>query len=389
MPSPALLCVCNYPSNTGYAWDFIESLYAAIATRLAADGVRTFVAYPVIDAPPRTLHGSAAVPVTLDARLADSRSVEATSKFIRQENVGVLYLTDRPAWLLNYAKVRRAGLRAILVHDHTSGARSVPHGFRRWLKAAIARSPWIVADMVIAVSDYVARRQVDTGMMPPDRVVRVWNGIPVPATNAAANASLHAALNLDAGRPIIACACRAAAEKGVPVLLRAFDILRRGPHSGAAPILVYMGDGPDFDNIKRTREGLASRDDIVLTGYRRDAGALIAGADVCVMPSLWQDALPLAVMQPMALALPVIASAVGGIPEMIEDGKSGLLVPPGDESALATALERVLADRAFSASLGRAARDRVATLFTPEAQIDALSNLVWTALQGERPRISR
>jgi glycosyltransferase involved in cell wall biosynthesis len=389
VPSPALLCVCNYPSNTGYAWDFIESLYAAMASRLAAEGIRTFVAYPIIDAPPRTLHGSPAVPVVLDARLADAGSLEATRRFVRQENVQVLYLTDRPAWLLNYARVRSAGLRSILVHDHTSGARSAPQGPRRWLKAAIARTPRIVADKVIAVSEYVARRQIDTGMMPPDRVVRVWNGIPVPPAQPDAGAAIRAALGLAPARPIIACACRAAAEKGVPTLLKAFDLLRQRPAPGAAPILVYMGDGPDFENIKRTREALASRGDIVLTGYRRDAGALIAGADVCVMPSLWQDALPLAVMQPMALGLPVIASAVGGIPEMIEDGKSGLLVPAGDERALASALQRVLDDPAFASELGRAARARIAAMFTPDAQIDALTNLVWTAMQGRRPRITR
>jgi glycosyltransferase involved in cell wall biosynthesis len=152
---------------------------------------------------------------------------------------------------------------------------------------------------------------------------------------------------------------------------------------GARPVLVYMGDGPQFAEVQQVRETLPHRDDIVLTGYRRDAGALIAGADVCAMPSLWQDALPLAVMQPMALARPVVASAVGGIPEMIVDGETGLLVPPGDVDALASALGRLLADPERRDRFGRAGRERVATLFTPEGQMQALASIV---MDGTAPR---
>jgi glycosyltransferase involved in cell wall biosynthesis len=82
------------------------------------------------------------------------------------------------------------------------------------------------------------------------------------------------------------------------------------------------------------------------------------------------------VLEAMARARPVIGSAVGGIPELIEDGVTGMLVPPGDVSALAIALERLLADAALRARLGASARTRVGERFTPEAQISALSELV-------------
>ena len=166
-------------------------------------------------------------------------------------------------------------------------------------------------------------------------------------------------------------------EKGVPTLLRAFDRLMADRGTRAPrPVLVYMGEGPQFAEVQRLRETLAAREDIVLTGYRRDAGALIAGADVCAMPSLWQDALPLAVMQPMALSRPVVGSAVGGIPEMIADGETGLLVPPGDDAALAAALGQLVDDPARRERFGRAGRERVATLFTPEGQMQALTSVL-------------
>ncbi|MFI5076133.1 MAG: glycosyltransferase family 4 protein [Vicinamibacteria bacterium] len=370
-----LLCVCNYPSNTGYAWDFIEGLYAEIARRLAARGIRTLVAYPKIVDPPRTLADCPAVAVELDATLQSFKSIRDTVAFVRRERVSTVYLTDQPARSLGYAAARLAGVRHVVVHDHASGARSIPRGVRRTVKWALGRSPLIVADVVFAVSDFVARRQVDSALIPADRVVRVWNGIPVPPQ--AEGRPLHEALGLDPTRPAVACACRCAPEKGVPTLLRAFDRLM-ADRGGRAPrpVLVYMGEGPQFAEVQRLRETLPAREDIVLTGYRRDAGALIAGADVCAMPSLWQDALPLAVMQPMALSRPVVGSAVGGIPEMIVDGETGLLVPPGDDAALAAALGQLVDDPARCERFGRAGRERVATLFTQEGQMQALTSVL-------------
>jgi glycosyltransferase involved in cell wall biosynthesis len=380
--SATLLCVCNYPSNTGYAWDFIESLYAGIADRLAARGVRTVVAYPRIDASPRTLAGSAAQPTELDATLKTFRSVGRTLAFVRKEGIRTLYFTDQPTWSAGYAALRLGGVRRIIVHDHTSGARSIPAGLRRAVKLAAARTPWIAADRVIAVSEYVARRHLQTGLLPPGRVSRVWNGIPVPERVPGGSRPLAGALGADPRRPTVACACRAAAEKGVPVLLRAFDLMVRDwPASRPRPLLVYMGDGPQFGEIEQLRAALDARDDILLTGYRSDAGELLAGADVCAMPSIWHDALPLAVMQPMALGRPVVASNVGGIPEMIVNNETGLLVPVNDERALAAAIERVLSDGALAARMGAAARQRVAQVFTPESQLRALTDIVSASME--------
>ena len=374
---PALLCVSNYPANTGYAWDFIESLYARIADQLAPEGIRTLVAYPRIDAPPRSLEGSSATAIELDVGLQSLRSVQSTLRLMRAENVRVLYLTDRPAWSTSYAMLRAGGGAGyIVVHDHASGERAIPVSVRRLLKWAAARTPLMAADAIVAVSDYVARRQILTGLMPPHRVQRVWNGIPLPAT-VSSDRRLHAALGLASDRPVVACACRTAPQKGVPHLLRAFDLLLGSWPTGAPlPALVYMGDGPQFAEVKSLHASLGSRAHIVLTGYRNDAADLIAGADVCAMPSLWQDALPLAVAQPMAQGRPVVASAVGGIPEMIVDGETGFLVPAGDEPALADRLRTLLLDPDLAARFGKAGRDRIARLFTPEGQIAALTSVV-------------
>jgi glycosyltransferase involved in cell wall biosynthesis len=113
------------------------------------------------------------------------------------------------------------------------------------------------------------------------------------------------------------------------------------------------------------------------------------------MPSLWQDAFPLAVLEPMMRGKTIIASRVGGIPEQIADGVSGLLVPPGDEMALADAIRAVLDDAGRAARLGEAARQRSAELFTLDRQVRRLSRFVedgfgidcsWSAASQARVR---
>jgi glycosyltransferase involved in cell wall biosynthesis len=376
MPSvpPALLCVVNYPANTGYAWDFIEGLYAALADRLADRGVRTLVAYPSIDAPPRALAGSAAEPVVLDASLATPASRQEMATLVRRERVTTVYYTDRPAWSMAYRGLRRAGVERIVVHDHTSGERTTPSALRAAVKRLTLSLPGVSADLVIAVSDYVARRQVEVGCMPPERVVRVWNGITVPPPTDRSDRTAHRLLGLDPARPLVAAGGRVASEKGFVHLLRAFDQLSARLPEAA---LLLVGDGPALSALRELRDALHSAPNVFLTGYRRDAADLIGAADVAVVPSVWQDALPLAVIEPMARGIPVIGSRVGGIPEMIEDGVTGVLVPPGDESALAAVIADLLADRPRALAYGAAGRRRVTEHFARQRQLSTLETLVW------------
>lgn len=373
-PPPTLLCGVNFPANTGFAWDYIEHVYARLADHLREHGVRTLVGYPSIPAPPRPLEGSAAVPVELDTAMASAPGVLALADFVRRENVRVLYLCDRSAIHWGYALLRRAGLRRVVVHDHSSGTRVAPTGVKRAAKWLAARVPPISSDAVLAVSDFVADRQVRVGLVPRERVLRVYNAVRLPEPNALRGAAaLRALLAAPPERPVVACACRCTPEKGVAHLLRAFDrVARASPPDRARPLLVYLGDGPAFADLQRLRDALSSREDIVLAGYRPDAAALLEGADLCVVPSTWAEAFGLAVVEPMARGKPVIATRVGGIPELIDDGATGLLVPPGDEAALAAALAGLLADPERARRIGEEARRRVAREFTLERKLAQL-----------------
>ncbi len=385
-PPPGLLCVANFPANTGYAWGFIEGLYAGLAERVAAAGGRTYVAYPAMATPPLTLQGSAARPVQLDVRTASARCMRATIAFVRRLNIRVLYLADRPAWSPAYALLRAAGVRRIVVHDHTSGERTRPTGWKRTLKRWSRRIRPMLADDVVAVSDFVLRRQLDVELVPRQRAHRIHNSLELPAPDPQAAARLRELLGLERDVPVVACASRATAEKGVHHLLRAFDTLE--DRAGAAPVLLYMGDGPALPELQALRASLPSRDRIVLAGHRPDAAALLGGADVCVVPSVWQEAFGLAALEPMARGVAVIATRAGGLPEVVEDGVTGVLVAPGSEAELAAALRRLLSDAAERRRLGESGARRARERFSRAAQLDALYPLIMPPVPA-RPEQSR
>jgi glycosyltransferase involved in cell wall biosynthesis len=224
---------------------------------------------------------------------------------------------------------------------------------------------------VIAVSDFVAERDRAVALIAPESVRRVWNGVdPIQPDSEADRPDVRTLLGLSHDTPVIGCACRAAPDKGVDVLFKAFDLVCRT--NASPPVLAYIGTGPESNRLAELRDSLQSANRIHMLGYLSGASGLLRTANVCVVPSVWEDAFPLAVLEMMARGRAVVATRVGGIPEMIEDGRSGLLVTRTDVNALAEALTRVLESPSLQNTLGRAARDRASRMFTANQQLEQL-----------------
>jgi colanic acid/amylovoran biosynthesis glycosyltransferase len=152
---------------------------------------------------------------------------------------------------------------------------------------------------------------------------------------------------------------RLSAVKGVLVLLHAMARLRR---RFTDVVLTLVGDGPDRGRIERTVEALELKEHVALLGYRstEEVRELLVHADVFVLPS-FAEGVPVVLMEAMASGVPVVASRIAGIPELVEDGVSGVLVPPANSDALARAITRLLEDpslRRRLAERGRAVVER-------------------------------
>jgi len=172
---------------------------------------------------------------------------------------------------------------------------------------------------------------------------------------------------MEPGSKIVGVVARLEPEKGHPTLLEAWpQVLRAVPDA----YLLVVGEGSRRDALEAKARELRIAHRIVFTGRRDDVPAVTAALDVAVLPS-YREAQGLSVLEAMALSRPVVASNVGGIPEMIEDGVTGLLVPPHDAETLATAIIRLLTDHPYADTLGRAGHDLVHDRFCIEAMIEA------------------
>ena len=147
--------------------------------------------------------------------------------------------------------------------------------------------------------------------------------------------------------------------------------------------MLVVGDGTERPNVQRRANDLRIGEGrLQFLGSRSDIHALLAAADFFVLPSD-VEGLPMAVLEAMAHGLPVVATAVGGIPEVITDGREGLLVPPGDAAALARAIQRLLTSSEMRLRLGDAARDRVSKEFSLETMANRYQQIYAEATTGK------
>jgi glycosyltransferase involved in cell wall biosynthesis len=165
-------------------------------------------------------------------------------------------------------------------------------------------------------------------------------------------------------------------EKGHDILMDAApEILRRRPDVQ----FEFVGGGPELETLVARAEAGRLTDAFTFLGHRDDVPAILADADVFVLPSR-SEAFPNAVLEAMAAGLPIVASGVGGIVELIDDNRTGLLVPPGDPRALADRLCRMLEQPDLASRLGDAAREEACARYSFDRMVHAFEHLYMTEL---------
>jgi glycosyltransferase involved in cell wall biosynthesis len=170
---------------------------------------------------------------------------------------------------------------------------------------------------------------------------------------------------------IVGVVARLEHEKGHPTLLDAWPrVVRAVPNAW----LLVVGEGSRRPELEAQAAALGIAGRVVFTGRRDDVPAVTAALDVAVLPS-YREAQGLTILEAMALSRPVVASAVGGIPEMIESGRTGLLVAPHDPEALAAAIVRLLSDHAYADMLARGGHDLVHERFCVELMVAAIEDI--------------
>jgi glycosyltransferase involved in cell wall biosynthesis len=174
--------------------------------------------------------------------------------------------------------------------------------------------------------------------------------------------------------PVIGMVSRICPGKGHEYLIRALpDILDEFP----AVKVKIVGKGPLLDDLKRLAQEINVANSIVFTGYVQDIYTELNSLDVFILPSL-SEGFPISILEAMAAGLPVVASNVGGISEAVEDGVTGFLFKAKNTKELASAVKRMLSDRAQAVKMGNAARKKILNEFSPEKYIEKMELLYRT-----------
>jgi glycosyltransferase involved in cell wall biosynthesis len=249
-----------------------------------------------------------------------------------------------------YAALAALGLRCALVNTcHNMGTRLRQRRLRWFYRLSLLRTARIAT-----VGEAARTHLVSAGLLPAARTIAVDNGIPVQrfARGEAARAKAREALGLPLDAPVLGCVGRLVALKNHALLIGVLPELRA---RFAGLQLLLIGDGPLRAELAEQAQGLGLRDCVHFAGDRSDVATLLAGLDVFVQPSR-TEGLSIALLEASAAGCAIVASRVGGNPEIVADGERGRLFASDDGEGLRTLLRELLDDHAQRLRLGAAAR---------------------------------
>ena len=308
-------------------------------------------------------------------RPLDWGCLRSLAGLLRKHGIDCVHSHEFSMVVYGAAAARWAGI------PHVATLHSASYGIAKWRRRVALR--WAFRHSRAVTVSAATKSALAAGLrIQPQSIDVVRNGIPF---HAGERDRVRRELCIAADDLLIVAVGNLYPVKGHIVLLRALaELCRRRPglswHLAIAGKVTLSGNVEEEAAAFREfaeRHGFSER--FHLLGYRQDVPDILAAADIYAMPSL-SEGLPLGLLEAMFAGKPIVASAVGGIPEVIENGREGLLTPAGDHGALATSLERLGGSPETRGRLGREAASRAAREFSLEVMVDAYERLYEAAL---------
>lgn len=300
------------------------------------------------------IHFSPTRPGDIKAVLRLRKIVYATAADVLIANLG------KDHWPAT-AAAKLAGKQLVLIGDRADRLKKMT----RWFMSNHA-------GRIVAVSRFVRDGMVSCGI-PLERIQVIHNAVDFGAFTClySDREQTRKKLGIEADDLVIGFAGAMTEEKGVFELLKAFYALAfRHPRLK----LLYVGEGPDMEDLKKEARVLRGR--VIFSGHGKDIISLYAAMDIFVLPSICREAFGMVLVEAMSMGKPVIATRTGGIPEIIEHRKNGLLVPPGDHFAIARAISELICTPALREDLAINAIESVALKFSDDVFGDSFIRLL-------------
>lgn len=230
---------------------------------------------------------------------------------------------------------------------------------------------------IVAVADDERNVALTDRIAPADRIVVIPPGVCIDRESAP-NESLR---SFRGEGPLLGFVAGLRDQKGLPTLLDALELLAE---QGNSVRFAIVGNGPLWDEVEARVSAAPLAGNTLLLPFEEDAEAYLRCLDAFVLPSLWEG-LPMAVLEAMAAGIPVVATAVNGTPEAVEDGVTGYLVPAGDAAALADRLLAIAGDEPARRAMGEAGRQLAASRFGVDRMVDELLSVYRSSAAGTAP----
>lgn len=304
--------------------------------------------------------------------LRDLRALLRLADFIRRERFDIVHSHMSKGALMGGVAGRLARAPIVINTAHNFGVLALQNLalrtlFRLYDKALFA---WTI-DQLITVSRWQKDQIVTEGLVPAGKATTIWNGINTELfRQRAQKGPSRRDLGIAEDAIVVVTVARLVWFKAIDVLIQAVSMLEV---SNNVQFLV-VGDGVLKQQLERLIQTKGLTGQVRLLGERHDVPGLLGLADIFALPSV-SEGMPIAIMEAMAVALPVVATAVDGTPELVMEGETGLLVPPRDPIAFAAALKQLLADPALRRELGKAGQVRMDSCFSDTAMAAATDGL--------------
>src|SRR4051812_39912677 len=299
------------------------------------------------------------------------------SKMMRADRPTILHTHTAKAGAVGRAAALLAGRARPPIVVHTFHGHVLRGYFGRPLTFVFRMLEKLLAhvtDALVAVSPEVRDELVALGVAPVEKFHVIRLGIELETRvpeRAEARAETRRVMGVRHDRFLVGWTGRMTGVKRTDVVLRGFALLRR---RGVHATLCMVGDGPDRLRIEELASELGIVRDCLFTGYQEDVGPFFAAFDVFVLPSA-NEGTPVTAIEALASGCPVVATRVGGVPDVVQDGEDGILIDPGSPEQLADALVRLAGDPELRARMGESGRRRTLPRYAVSRLIDDMDSL--------------
>lgn len=311
-------------------------------------------------------------------RRSKGAAILALAKMLRRARADVVHTHNLCSQIHGGTAAKLAGTPIVITTKH-GWARPRVLGSRR-----LAGSFWRIADVVVGVSEEQRDDFVSAYKFAADRTRVVLNGVDTnrfrPGQACGDERGAH--ILGPTKRPVLGTVCRLVDYKGISTLLDAFGRIRRSAKGLPNPLLVIVGDGPDRATFEAEAQRFGVAEHVLFLGKRKDVANLYSLFDIFVLPS-YTEGLPLTVLEAASCALPIVATRVGGNPEIIKDGHTGLLVAPRKAEPLAAAVVQLWRHYEWARAMGRAAREHVVQKFSIDRTAEEYLQLYQEVLRAK------